>query len=222
MDQRLERVLSAILTLAAVAIAVVLIRREFFVKAPAIAGAATEPEFIADWKSMLERGRLLGRSDALVHIVEFGDFECPFCARFQGSFSALREQYKDDVALTYIHYPLDNHRFALPAAHASECAARQGRFDVFAEMLFQRQDSLGTLPWVELARRSGVAEIESFSRCLEDTTALRLVNAGRLLAEKLKLRGTPTILVNGWMFPSPPTLAQLTDIADSVLAQRSQ
>lgn len=220
MGEKLERGLSIILTLAAVTIAVVLVRREFFMAPTPGQTKAQGPEYVSDWRSMLASGHLIGQADAPVQIVEFSDLECPFCAGFQENFNDLRRQYGNDVALTYIHYPLSHHKLAFPAAHAAECAARQGRFGDFIDSVFARQKSLGTLQWVDIAAASGVTDIAGFTSCLNDTTAIRRVVAGLELAERLQLRGTPTVFVNGWKYPAPPTLVQLNRIVDSVLAQR--
>lgn len=215
-NERIDRVLSIFLTVAAVVIAGVLVRREFFARDSGPLQISTEPEFTSNWKSLLSQGHLIGRSDALMHIVEFSDLECPFCARFHVSFNFLREKYGDDVALTFIHYPLSYHKFAMPAARASECASKQDRFAQFIDLVFRHQDSLGQIEWAAYAERAGVPDAGAFARCLEDTTSLPRITAGLQLAEKLRIQGTPTVLVNGWKYPVPPTQAQLIEMVDSL------
>lgn len=218
MADRVERMLSGILTVAAVAIAGVLIHREFIAKPPSAQQAIRDPVYVKNWKDMLSDGQLMGRSDALVHLIEFGDFECPFCARFHKTFHELRNRYGDDVALTYVHYPLSNHVFAKPAAVASECAALQGRFSQFADVLYDQQDSLGKKPWVAFAQEASLADTLAFSRCMADSASTMRVSSGVALGDQLQIRGTPTVLINGWRYPSPPNTAQLAMVIDSLRA----
>lgn len=218
MADRTERFLSYVLTVAAVMIALVLVRREFFAKPPTGQMQSREPEYVNDWRAMLSQGRLIGDSGAVLHIVEFGDFECPFCAMFHERFKKLQGVYGDDVAMTYIHFPLGNHAQAAPAAQASECAATQGRFGPFVDLIFSQRDSLGVRSWVSFAGQSGVPDTVAFKSCMTDSVPSPLIEAGVKLGEQIQVRGTPTILVNGWRYPTPPTEAQLIAVMDALRA----
>jgi hypothetical protein len=92
------------------------------------AQAEQKPTFIEDWRADLAKGIRMGPTDAPVQLIEFADFECPYCAMFHKYMETLRARYPTQVALTYAHFPLPMHRFAEPAARVAECASDQGQF----------------------------------------------------------------------------------------------
>lgn len=97
------------------------------------------PEVTAD-------DHIRGSRDAKVILVEYSDFECPFCSRFHPTTKQVLDEYGDDVALVYRHYPLSFHPNAQAAAETSECVAKLGgdeAFWSFADAIFAEQDALG-------------------------------------------------------------------------------
>ncbi|MEK9151938.1 MAG: thioredoxin domain-containing protein, partial [Patescibacteria group bacterium] len=83
-----------------------------------------------------------GNKNAAVTMIEYSDFQCPFCGRFHPSMVQLMKEYEGKVKWVYRHYPLSFHPNAMPAALASECASEQGKFWEFADVMFANQDSL--------------------------------------------------------------------------------
>ncbi|MCX7955846.1 MAG: thioredoxin domain-containing protein [Patescibacteria group bacterium] len=88
----------------------------------------------------LSKGQMKGNKNALVSIVEFSDFECPYCARAYGTVKEILKTYKDKVKFYYFQYPLNFHPNAQKAAEASLCAADQGKFWEFHDKLFEIQN----------------------------------------------------------------------------------
>jgi len=84
-----------------------------------------------------------GDENAPVTIIEYSDFECPFCSQFHPTMLEVMKNYDGKVKWIFRHFPLSFHPSAQPAANASECAAEQGKFWEFADQLFANQDSLG-------------------------------------------------------------------------------
>lgn len=159
----------------------------------------------AHWPTLLASGHRIGPADAAVTIVEFADFECPYCRRYAlETLPALRTAHPDDVAVIYRHYPLAYHRFAIPSAVAAECAARQGRFPAMHDLLYTVQDSIGLVPWGELAERSGVADLPAWEACRADPAVRAGVEADGALAVAIGATGTPTVVINGIRYPEPP------------------
>jgi protein-disulfide isomerase len=113
------------------------------------------------------------------------------------------------------------HRFAKLAAYASECAAEQGQFASFVEIALAKQDSFGIMPWPDLAARAGVRNTEEFSRCFSRRDAA-LVKAGESLAERMDISGTPTLVVNGLMYPRTPNEKTLRKDIDAVLGHKTR
>lgn len=213
----LDRALNVLITAAALAVAFVLIRRELSPRQE-VAEDASTPTFVPSWKGLAAAGRLIGDPNAPVQIVEFSDFECPFCRRFNNAYNRVKAKYPREIALSYVHLPLPTHRFALPAARASECAANAGRFAPMVDAIYSVQDSLGLTTWETIAERAGVSDKVAFSACIADTAPLPQVEAGIAAATKVGVRATPTVFVNGWRFGGTPSEAMLDSLVRLALA----
>jgi protein-disulfide isomerase len=128
-------------------------------------------------------------------LVEFSDFECPFCRRLHRTLAELRTLYPSEVAVIYRHYPLRNHPRAMPAAIASECAAEQGRFEAYANLVFELQDSLGRVAWEQIAVRSGVVDTARFRACRSRGDIRAVVDSDYAAGWRLHLEGTPAMII---------------------------
>jgi protein-disulfide isomerase len=221
MTDRFERAVSFMLGIAAVAIAAAVVHREF-VPAPMVAQAGLNPlappKFVDNWSDVSKAAIPLGSSTAPVSIVEFGDFQCPACRAYEPKLQAIQAKYGSSVAISYVHWPLEPHRHALKAAQASECASEQGRFTEMHDALFRAQDSLGTKLWSSYANDARIADLREFGRCMTETASWPRIDAGISLATKMRLHGTPTIIVNGWQFVGGPADSTMTDAIDRLLA----
>lgn len=146
-----------------------------------------------------------GEKDGEVRLVKFTDLECPFCAAFhEGPLREVLDVHNEPISVTFVHLPLTGlHRFALPAAHAAECAHEQGRFREFLDVIYASQDSLGLRTWGAFAEDARVPDLARFELCVEGDPPVRIA-AGREWAEALGITGTPTLLINGWRLPTPP------------------
>lgn len=222
MKLKLDALATGALVVCAIATTSLVVYRHFS-SAPASTASPTmrEPVFVETWKSARSDGILFGSADAPVQIIEFADFECPYCAGFHETVKTLRARYPNDVAVTYVHYPLQGHRFAIPAARASECADAQGRFEAMHDRLFVDQSSLGLKTWSEYAADADVPNLIEFEACTKATTPLPRVEAGKRLGDRLNVQGTPAVIVNGWHLTRPPTIDELDDMVKAVLAGRS-
>lgn len=139
----------------------------------------------------------LGSPVAPIVIVEFGDFECPFCREAAPIVKELSQRYPEAVRLVYRHFPVvDIHQNALAAAEAAACAEVQGKFWAYHDGLFQAQDQLGEELYQALAR-SLALNLEDFNRCREQHLTLTAIRADFEAGAKAGVRGTPTWFVNG-------------------------
>lgn len=209
--------LTAILVTCALVTTALVIRREFFAPFAAQAGANAKPSYIEDWRAHLNEGATMGSPQAPVQLIEFADFECPFCANFHNTIKTVQEQFPGKIALTFIHFPLPGHRFAEPAARAAECAATQGRFEAMHDELFAKQSSFGLKPWSEFASSAGVPDLQAFDSCVNQEAEPQRVAAGKKAGDELNVRGTPTIIINGWKLAQPPGPKQLQQMVQAVL-----
>jgi protein-disulfide isomerase len=155
---------------------------------------------VADWEKYLIGGHVRGPRDAPVTILAFGDYECPFCARFEEEAGRILAAYPTQVRMVYRHWALPRHRFAYPAARAAECAADQGLFWPMHDLLYAMRDSLGLVSFDELAVRAGVRDAGAFEICVRRTDPVSVIDDGALHAKEAGGTGTPTVIVNGLLF----------------------
>lgn len=217
-----DRANSFLLTIAALTIAGILVHREVFSRATVGAPALKqEVKRVDDWQTLVGSGLRIGPSSARMTVVEFGDFECPFCRQFAQAFHDVRARYGADVALVFVDYPLTRiHRFALPSARAAACANDQGRFAAFHDAVYEKQDSLGLKSWVSYAVDAGVTDTMAFERCNASNAPVLAVETGQALGKRLQIRGTPTVFINGWRLSRPPDDSLLAALAAGIFAGR--
>ena len=215
-----DHVITAMLLSCAAITTALVIRHELGARSPSL-GAPEKTVFIQRCKSHLDRGVRLGPRSAPAQLIEFADFECPFCGDFHKKLKDLRRRYPTEIALTYVHFPLPMHRFAVPAARVSDCAGDQGRFEAMYDQLFDGQDQFGLKSWDDYAIAAGVPDIQEFDACIKKTEPIPRVEEGKALGAKLDVKATPTIIINGWMLGRPPTAEELDEIVQRVLAGKS-
>lgn len=157
----------------------------------------------------LARGRpFRGNAKAPVLIVEFADFQCPYCARAKDTVDKIVEKYPDDVKLVFMHMPLDFHPWAMPAAIAAECAAAQGAdaFWTLHDGYFANQANVTVENVVDSATRfleGSTLDMERWSECTSgQASPAHVAAAAAVAASKEKgsdfgVSGTPGFFVNG-------------------------
>ena len=139
-----------------------------------------------------------GNPDAPVTIVEYSDFQCPFCARSQPLLTRVMEKYPDDVRLVYKHFPLSFHKAAKPAAVASMAAQEQGKFWEMHDVLFAKGAKINEAKIEAYAEEAGL-DMDRFRADYADKKAAyeKLVDADLRQGQSVAVRGTPTLYING-------------------------
>ncbi len=139
-----------------------------------------------------------GNPDASVTIVEYSDFQCPFCARAQPVLEAVLKKYPDDVRLVYKHFPLSFHKAAKPTAIASVAAQEQGKFWELHDVLFASISSLDEAKIDKYAQKAGL-DMERFNRDMAARKAEyeKRVDNDYRAGTQVDVRGTPTLYING-------------------------
>ena len=162
-----------------------------------------------------------GPVDALVTLVEFGDFQCPFCARYQTALSQLLERYPQDVRLVFKQSPLPFHPDAVGAAEASLAAMAQGKFWPLHDRLFAHQDQLGREALLAHATAVGL-DLARFQAELEAQKYRPRVEADRDAAGRVDARGTPNVFINGRKVVGARDLEELVALVEEELAKARQ
>lgn len=137
-----------------------------------------------------------GDKDAKVTIVEYSDFQCPFCARFHPTMQQIMTEYAGEVRWVYRHFPLSFHPEAEPAAEAAECAGEQGKFWEYGDKLIENQAVLGAATYAKIAADLGLNK-GKFDTCLSSDRALAKIRAQAASGATAGVSGTPGSFVIG-------------------------
>ncbi|HAZ28915.1 MAG TPA: hypothetical protein DCY48_04040 [Candidatus Magasanikbacteria bacterium] len=138
-----------------------------------------------------------GNKNATISVIEFSDFQCPFCKSFDATMKQVIETYGDDVRWVYRHFPLDSlHPNARNAALASECASEQGKFWEFSDMMFADQNNLGESGLKSFASALGL-KTNQFTTCLQSKKYAKDIVDDETEVQQSGGRGTPYSIVIG-------------------------
>jgi protein-disulfide isomerase len=131
-------------------------------------------------------------------LLEYGDFECPYCATAYREVKELRRRLGADLAFEFHHFPIEaKHPHALMAAEAAEAARAQGRFEEMHDLLFENQRRLERDDLLAYARAAGVPDLDRFERELDQHAHVDKVRADQAAAAQLGVQGTPTFVIDG-------------------------
>jgi protein-disulfide isomerase len=162
-----------------------------------------------------------GPANAPVTIVEFTDYQCPYCHRAQAVVDQLLSQYSGRIRFVHLDFPLDGHPGAVPAARAARCAGEQGRFWEYHRDLMTAP---GSLDAADLARRADALRLNrsSFDACVSSGRHDDAIQASLRQGEELGVSGTPAYFVNGRMVAGARPIESFTEIIDEELATRAR
>lgn len=168
-------------------------------EAPAAAARPSRPNRPdADREYDVEVGDapIKGSDDAIVTIVEWSDFQCPFCNRVTPTLEQIEKEYGDKVRIAFKHMPLSIHPQAMQAHAAAEAAHRQGKFWEMHDRIFANQRDLSEATLERHAREIGL-DMERFARDLDDARLKQRIESDLQQASKLGVTGTPSFFING-------------------------
>jgi protein-disulfide isomerase len=162
-------------------------------------------------------GPTLGPDDAPIKLVEFSDYQCPFCKSAEKVVADVLERYPDQVQLVFRHFPLDNiHPQARGAAEAAMCAAEQGKFWEYHKVLFHESPKLGAAELGQYANQVGL-DRAAFDACVAEKKHAAQVEADVEAGKKIGVAGTPAFYVNGLPVASGRSLEQFATVIDGEL-----
>jgi protein-disulfide isomerase len=157
-----------------------------------------------------------GPEDAKVTIVEFSDFECPFCTRAAEVVHQVRARYGDKVRFVFRQFPLPSHSKAHLAAQAALAAHEQGKFWELHDLLFANQRELSRESLVNYAKQAKL-NVAAFDRALDAQTYKAAVDRDASLGESVSVNATPTMFINGKRVPNPTAFEPVAKLIDAAL-----
>ena len=159
-----------------------------------------------------------GPASAPVTLVEFSDFQCPFCARINPSLEQVLAKYGDKVRLVFRQFPLGFHANAQKAAEASLCAEQQGRFWQLHDAMFKNQGELAVEQLKAKAAGLGM-DATTFGRCLDEGRFAAAVQADLEDGQAAGVEGTPALFVNGRFINGAVPFEDIAKVIDDELAR---
>lgn len=163
---------------------------------------------------------LRGARDARLVVIEYGDFQCPYCGRARPTLATLQQRHEGQIALVYRHLPLEHlHPLAGLAAEAAEAAAAQGQFWAMHDALFEHQRQLDAATLPLLAQEIGL-DVERFRQDIESRRYRDKVREHAEGAAQAGATGTPTFFFNGQRYQGDSDQESLTEAIEEALGVR--
>jgi protein-disulfide isomerase len=160
-----------------------------------------------------------GPASAPVKIIEFSDFQCPYCQRAHPTIQEVLNTYGDRVQLVYRHFPLPNHSNARPAAEASQCAAEQEKFWQYHDRLFANQSRLSSADLKQHAAELGL-DAAKFNACVDTRKYKTQVEADLQDGEQAGVNGTPAFFINGRILSGAQPFEAFKRVIDDELSSK--
>ena len=156
-----------------------------------------------------------GPQRAEVVIIEFSDFQCPYCRAVQPTLKQLLREYGERIRIDFRHLPLEQHPLATASAQAALCAGKQGRFWEYHDALFSTEEL--TREFLDIAATKSNLKLPLFQACLASVESRLAIIADLQEAKKLGIDSTPTFLINGKLLRGAASLDQFKLIIDREL-----
>jgi protein-disulfide isomerase len=161
-----------------------------------------------------------GPANAPVTIVEFEDFQCPYCKSVQPTLKQILSHYGDKVRLLYVDYPIESlHPAAFQAHQAARCAGEQAKFWEYHDLLFKNSPSASPEQLDAYAKQAGV-DVPAFKTCLNSGKYQSAIQKDEEVGNKLGVNGTPAFFINGRLLSGAQPFAEFSRIIDEELASK--
>lgn len=182
-----------------------------------------DEEFANPLKPVVEEGRVIfGKKDAPVTIVEYSDFECPYCARGFGSVQQVLKEYPDKVRVVFKHLPLDFHPMAMPSAKYFEAVGMQSheKAEKFHDAIFENQAELrnGKENFLKATAKKLGLDMKKLEKDLADAKIMERIQADTAEAGQFGFHGTPGFIINGVSLKGAYPFSEFKLIIDKHLA----
>jgi protein-disulfide isomerase len=165
-------------------------------------------------------GHSRGPDDAIVTIIEFSDFHCPYCGRVVKTIDKVLAKYPTQVRFVFRNLPLGIHPRAIAAAEAAACAGNQGNFWDYHDLIFRDRKADSDEDFELHASRLGL-DMQVFRQCVQDRETQQIVEADIAAAESIRISGTPSFVINGIALHGAQGLKAFSEVIDSEIARIS-
>jgi protein-disulfide isomerase len=163
-----------------------------------------------------------GPANAAVTIVEFEDFQCPYCKSVQPTLKQILSHYGDKVRLVYVDYPLESlHPAALQAHQAARCAGEQDKFWEYHDLLFKNSPAASPEQLENYAKQAGM-DLPAFKTCLSSGKYQSAIQKNEEEGNKLGVNGTPAFFINGRSMNGAQSFEEFSRIIDEELAAKEK
>ena len=160
-----------------------------------------------------------GSVEAPIQIIEFSDFQCPYCTRGAATIDEVKAKYGDKVSVVYRHFPLDFHDRANLAAQASECANDQGKFWEFHDKLFENQQAMADSDFESYATQLEL-NVAEFKECIRSGKHIETVATDLREGSEAGMTGTPGFFINGRFLGGAQPIEAFSEVIDAELAKK--
>jgi len=172
---------------------------------------------VDSWEEISTLSYRKGIASAPIQIIEFFDYSCPYCKEADPILNKIAKKYKDQISIVYNHFPQDEFSSTFKAAVASECAAKQGKFLDYHNLLFANQENLEDLSFDNLAIKAKIQDISLFKECCESNEAKNIVLESMSIADNLEIGGVPTFLINDKIVPGVRSESEFSNLIEELL-----
>lgn len=183
---------------------------------PSAARGRPDPEKVQEFE--LGDAPIRGSESAKVTIVEWADFQCPFCVRVNPTLEQIAKEYGDKVRFAFKHLPLSMHAKARAAHQAAEAAHRQGKFWEMHDRIFANQKDLSPETYLRYANEIGL-DIDRYNSDIASSSVRKVVDDDLALAGKLGVSGTPSFFINGRFLSGAQPYGSFARVIDEELAK---
>lgn len=160
-----------------------------------------------------------GPADAPITIIEYTDFQCPYCARASHTLEQLFKVYPGQLRLVFKNNPLSFHKQAVPAAKAALAAFKQGKFWPYHDLLFAHHQELDAKRYLAFAKQLGL-DLKQFKKDRDSAAIARQIAAEQAQAKAHKFSATPTFIINGVVVVGAQRVDRFTEVIDRLLAEK--
>lgn len=179
-----------------------------------------DDQFKAPAKIDIGTSPVMGPADAPITVVEFSDFECPFCKRGASTVDELIKAYPGKIKLVYKNRPLNFHKSARPAAKAALAAHAQGKFFEFYHELFNNQQRLAEPTFFEETAKKLGLDVAKWKTAMDSAAVEEQIKADEKIADSLGVNGTPSFFINGVNLQGAQPLPEFKRVVDRWLAKK--